>query len=69
MVHIARLIDAFRKTLWRHGAVSGGELSHRVDEHGDHHIDVTISAKVAEYDPPKRHDGPWPGFTTPGPKR
>jgi hypothetical protein len=68
-VHIARLVDSVKKLVWRHGAVRGGDVTHLVDERGDHHIDITIAANVAEYDPPKRHDGLFLGHSTPEPKK
>jgi hypothetical protein len=68
VVHIARLVDSVRKLVWRHGAVRGGEVMHHVDEHGDHHIDITIAANVAEHAPPKLREGSFLGHSTPEPK-
>jgi hypothetical protein len=69
MVHIARLVESVKKLAWRHGAVRGGEVTHHIDEHGDHHIGITIGANIAEHDPPKRHDGTSLGRSIPEPKK
>ncbi len=58
VVHVAQLLDSFRKTLWRNGVTKPERLTHRVDERGDHHIELEIKADEAVFDPPKRREGP-----------
>src|ERR1700722_4615013 len=53
MVHVARLVDAVMKLVWRHGGVRGDEVTHRVDERGDsphrdHHRGERRRARSAE---------------------
>jgi hypothetical protein len=63
VVNIVRLIESIRRVMWRHGAVAGDRIDHRVDERGDHHLEITIPAELAEYEPTPRHLGreihPW----------
>jgi len=62
------LIEALKALAWRHGVVTGNSIAHRIDERGDHHVEVVVPATLAEYDPPKRHDRPWGlGPSTPAP--
>jgi hypothetical protein len=70
-VDILRLVDAIKKTMWRHGHVAPEHLKHHVDARGDHHIELTIVQEHAVYAPPKRRTGPsifpW-GIAPPPPK-
>jgi hypothetical protein len=52
MVHIARLADALRQTLWRQGFVHPERLVHTRDERGDHVFRVVIPRDLCEYEPP-----------------
>jgi hypothetical protein len=63
---VERLIGLSRGSLaWRHGVVTGNSVAHRIDERGDHHVEVVVPARLAEYEPPKLHQGGSLGESTP----
>ena len=52
MVHITRLTDALRRTLWKQGFVHPERLIHTRDERGDHVFTLVVPQGLCEYEPP-----------------
>ena len=65
LVHVAKLIDALHRTLWRHGMVQPERLKHEVHEDGSHTITLTLRANEVEWTPPKHLAHPGFGASTP----
>jgi hypothetical protein len=65
LVHVAKLLEALHRTLWRHGMVQPERLKHDVHEDGSHTISLTLRASEVEWEAPRHLQRPGLGPSTP----
>jgi hypothetical protein len=67
-VHVLQLLEAIRKTAWKHGLFAPERVRHEVGADGSHRIELTLQASEVEYESPTYSKTTSLGATTPNTK-